>query len=188
MKYLRSAIKGAEFWSRRILSAAASCLCDATTAWGSKQNNEWDNKGAVHFLRERERERVSMCVCCYWWGFYTNLHLCKTVNETIVAVEHIVYRPFMLSLGQCLEAPPAAPSSRLWRISGYSASGRSFVHFFSCGCTYSTYEWCSPHLFAKYFIYWKKEKKFSSFKFNFPEFQTVEKQVCKSTSCVVVHL
>ncbi len=49
MKYLRSAIKGAEFWSRRILSAAASCLCDATTAWGSKQNNEWDNKGAVHF-------------------------------------------------------------------------------------------------------------------------------------------
>jgi hypothetical protein len=68
-----------------------------------------------------------MCVCCYWWGFYTKLHLCKTVNETIVAVEHIVYRPFMLSLGQCLEAPPAAPSSRLWRISGYSASGRSFV-------------------------------------------------------------
>ncbi len=186
MKYLRSAIKGAEFWSRRILSAAASCLCDATTA--GDQNRTMNGIIRGQFILKRERERESMCVCCYWWGFYTNLHLCKTVNETIVAVEHIVYRPFMLSLGQCLEAPPGAPSSRLWRISGCSASGRSFVHFFSYGCTYSTYEWCSAHLFAKYFIYCKKEKKFSSFKFNFPEFQTVEKQVCKSTSCVVVHL
>ncbi len=81
--------------------------------WGSKQNNEWDNKGAVHFKKRERKESV----CCYWWGFYRNLHLCETVNETIVAVEHIVSRPFMLSLGQCLEAPQAAPSSRLWRIS-----------------------------------------------------------------------
>jgi hypothetical protein len=140
MKYLRSVIKGAKFWSRRILSAAASCICDATTAGDQNRTMNGIIRGRFILKRERERERKRVCVVID--EAFINLHLCKTVNETIVAVEHIVSRPFMLSLslGQCLKEPPAAPSSRLWRISGYSASGRSFFHFFSCGCTYSTYE------------------------------------------------
>jgi hypothetical protein len=60
MKYLRSVIKGAEFWSRRILSAAASWLCDATAGDQNRTMNRI-NKGAVHFSK-RERERKRVCV------------------------------------------------------------------------------------------------------------------------------
>ncbi len=61
MKYLRSA----EFWSRRILSAAAFRLCDATTA--GDQNRTMNGIVRGQFIckkreRERERERESVVI------------------------------------------------------------------------------------------------------------------------------
>jgi len=57
MKYLRSA----EFWSRRILSAAAFRLCDATTA--GDQNRTMNGIVRGQFIcKKRERERESVVI------------------------------------------------------------------------------------------------------------------------------
>jgi hypothetical protein len=79
MKYLCSVIKGAEFWSRRILSAAASCLCDATTA--GDQNRTMNGIIRGQFIlkrdreRERERERECVCVC-----------VCVVIDEAFIEI------------------------------------------------------------------------------------------------------
>lgn len=47
-------------WSRRILSAAASCLCDATTA--GDQNRTMNGIIRFRFIFQKERERERECV------------------------------------------------------------------------------------------------------------------------------